>query len=375
MAERDHCVLFLAALGTTLESLVAPVSRALAPHGFRRVAVAGRGTVPLSLQKSFDEVYEITPFRREGVRTVARAGRDLTRIVRSERPRLLHLNTPYGIALGRVVARVTRTPHVAVVHGTLFGSADRAGRLFSAVERAMSRLTPTYVAANRGDQQIYQRLAPGAQVHLAPCGGAGIDPLRLRSDGLPRLPRQGRPPRALVLARLTPDKNIDLAVEAWRLARRSVPDLELRIVGSTAPGEPSWHPPEEPGITRAGWTAEPGAELAAADVVLSTSLREGFGLAVAEALMMGTPVVAVDNRGIRAVADGVLEGMTLVPPRAAAVSSALLTQLRAQTVRLRSETMDAWSQDHVAAYYVELILDLLGAESNLIPPGSSAFVR
>ncbi|WP_165945622.1 glycosyltransferase [Micromonospora sp. KC606] len=362
MAERDHCVLFLAALGTTLESLVAPVSRALAPHGFRRVAVAGRGTVPLSLQKSFDEVYEITPFRREGVRTVARAGRDLTRIVRSERPRLLHLNTPYGIALGRVVARATRTPHLAVVHGTLFGSQDRAGRLFSTVESAMSRLTPAYVAANRDDQETYRRLAPRAQVRLAPCGGAGIDPLRLRPNGRVRLPRQGRPPRALVLARLTPDKNIGLAVEAWRLARRCVPDLELRIVGSTADGEPAWHPPEEPGITRAGWTAEPGAEFEAADVVLSTSLREGFGLAVAESLMMGTPVVAVDNRGIRAVADGAMEGIVLVPPRAAAVSAALLAQLRARTVRLRPETLNNWRQDHVAAFYTELILDLVRAE-------------
>ncbi|MEV2241602.1 glycosyltransferase [Micromonospora sp. NPDC049891] len=364
MAERDHCVLFLAALGTTLESLVAPVSRGLAPYGMRRVAVAGRGTVPLSLQKSFDEVYEITPFRRAGVGTVARAGRELNRIVRAERPRLLHLNTPYGIALGRVVARLTRTPHLAVVHGTLFGSPDRAGRLFSAVEGAMSRLTPTYVAANRGDQEIYQRLAPAAQVHLAPCGGAGMDPLRLHPHTGPRRRQAGSPPRALVLARLTPDKNIDLAVEAWRLARRAVPDLELRIVGSTAPGEPSWHPPEEPGITRAGWTADPGAELAAADVVLSTSLREGFGLALAEALMVGTPVVAVDNRGIRAVADGVLEGMALVPPQAAAVSSAMLAQLRAQTVRLCPGTLDVWHQDHVVTYYVDLVLDLLQARTS-----------
>lgn len=352
-------VLFLAPLGATLEGFVAPVSRALRPYGLRPVAVAGRGSVPPSLHRSFDAVHEVAPFRRAGLRNLARAGRDLARIVREERVDLLHLHTPYAVAVGRVVARVTRTPHVAVVHGTLFGAPGRAGQLFSVIETVSARLTPTYVTLNPDDQEIYRRLAPRSRVHYAPCGGAGVDAERLRASGPGEPVGEGRPPRVVVMGRLTPDKNFDLAVSAWRVARRSLPDLELRIVGSTSIGEPAWVPPDEPGISAVGWTPEPGVELAAADVVLSTSPREGFGLTVAEALVMGKPVVAVDNRGTRGIAEKVAEGLILVPPRAASISSALLSQLRARTVRIGPGVLESWRQENVVAFHASVILDAL----------------
>ncbi|MEH0825574.1 MULTISPECIES: glycosyltransferase [unclassified Micromonospora] len=352
-------VLFMAAVGVTLERFVAPISHGLAPHDVRRIAVAGRGSIPESLRHSFDEVYEVTPFRRATVRDVMRAGLDLARIVRAERPRLLHLHTPYAVALGRLVARVTGTRHLAVVQGTLFDSPDRAGRLFSLVETMSARLTPIHVTVNADDQETYRRIAPRSQVHLAPCSGAGVDPKRLQApEGVWRA--ESAPPRALVMGRLTPDKNIDLAVSAWRLARQSVPELELRIVGSTVAGEPPWHAPEESGLSTAGWVSHPGAEFASADVVLLTSLREGFPITLVEALLAGTPVVAVDNRGTRAVAEQVWEGFGLVPPQPAAIASALLAQLRARTVRLRPEAAGHWHQDSVVDFHVAHILKAIG---------------
>ncbi|WP_158273840.1 glycosyltransferase [Micromonospora sp. RP3T] len=360
MAQPPPTVLFVAALGLTLEGVVAPVSRALESHGFRRVAVAGRGSVPPSLRRSFDEVHEITPFRRAGLGGLVRAGRDLARIVRDERPALLHLHTPYAIALGRVVARATRTRHLAVVHGTLFGASGRSGRIFAAVESASARFTPWYVTENPDDQASYRRLAPRSEVRLAPCGGAGVDVVGLRAAR--RLVGEGGrgAPRVLIMGRLTPDKNLDLAVAAWRLARQTRPDLQLRIVGSTVAREPSWAPPEEAGIVPTGWTDDPAAELAAADVVLLTSLREGFPLVVTEALVVGTPVVGVDNRGTRAVARHVREGLLLAPPDATALSLALLAQLRARTVQIRPESLRAWQREDVAAFHADQILEAVG---------------
>jgi glycosyltransferase involved in cell wall biosynthesis len=322
--------------------------------------VTGRGSVSPALTKSFDAVHEVTPFRRGGPRSIARAGKELSRVVREERTSLLHVHSPYGIALGRLTARTTRTPHLAVVHGTLFDYRTRAGRLFSSVEIVSARLTSTYVTENPDDQRIYRRIAPRSEVHLAPCGGAGIDRERLRADAATAPEASNRPPRILIMGRLTPDKNLDVAVSAWRLARQSTPDLELRIVGSTAPGEPAWIPPTDPGISTLPWTARPGAELANADVVLSTSLREGFPMTLAEALVVGTPVVAVDNRGSRAIADQVQQGMILVPERVAAISSAILANLRAPTVRVAPSVLESWGQDFVVAFHIERILEAVG---------------
>ncbi|WP_157408341.1 glycosyltransferase [Actinoplanes sp. N902-109] len=353
------CVLFHAAVGVTLDLFVAPVSAALAEHGVRRIAVAGRGSVPPGLAAHFDDLAEVTPFRRGSPRSLARATGELHRIVTAVRPGLLHLHSPYAIALGRLVARATGTPHLAVVHGTLFGRRGPAGLLFGAIESATAWLTPRYVTVNPDDAASYRRLAPRAEVAVAPCGGAGLDVEKLRRDatGSRRLP--GRAPRILALCRLTPDKNLDLTVAAWRLLRAGMPDLELRIVGSAMPGEPAWQPPDEPGVTTAAWTGAPGRELAAADVLLSTSPREGFSLNLAEALVLGTPVVAVANRGSRAVAGQAGAGITLVPGDPVAVAAALATCLRSAARPAVPAAARAWARAGVVDFHVARILDAL----------------
>lgn len=356
---RKPTILFLAGIGMTLDNFLTPVAAALGGSGYRRIAVAGRGSIPPRMYAYFDQVYEIAPFRRAGGTGFLRAAVQLRRIVRTERPDLLHLHSPYGVALGRFVARATGTPHVGVVRGTLFDSRTAAGRLFAAVEIATARLTPTYVTLNPDDGAMYRRIAPRSAVYLAPCGGAGVDPSRVRPRGA-RPADPARPRRMLVMGRLTVDKNFDLAVAAWRLARESVPDLELRVVGSTAPGEPAWTPPDEPGISVRSWTSQPSEEFAAADVIVSTSPREGMPMTLVEALTAGVPVVAVDNRGTRALADQVSEGMTLVPDQVSAVASAVLAQLRAGTVRVPADVLKSWSQDAVVSFHVDRIRDAVG---------------
>lgn len=356
---RRPTIIFVAAIAPSLKIFVGEVARELSRRGFRCVAVAGRSSGLSTLRRDFDDVYDITPFRRQGIRAALRATGELARVVRQERAGLLHLHTPYAVALGRVVAHATRTPQLAIVHGTLFDSPSPAGRLFSAIETATAWATPSYVTLNADDLQTYRRIAPRSRVHLAACGGQGVATTDDHHDARQR-PGGGGGPRALILGRLTPDKNLDLAVAAWRQARLTVPDLELRIVGSTADGERPWTPPVEPGITVHPWTNDPRAELAGADVLLSTSPREGFPMAITEAVSIGTPVVAVDNRGTRAVVEAVLEGMSLVPANRAAIAAALLTQIRAATVRVRPSALHSWRRDSVVAFHVERILEVLG---------------
>ncbi len=101
-------------------------------------------------------------------------------------------------------------------------------------------------------------------------------------------------------------------VEAYRLVRELVPDLQLALVGSMALDDPEgWRVYREiqrevevdpdihvfTNLTGVG-NVEVNAFQRLADVVVQKSIREGFGLVVSEALWKGTPVVAGRAGGI-----------------------------------------------------------------------------
>ena len=127
-------------------------------------------------------------------------------------------------------------------------------------------------------------------------------------------PVAARSPEPLVVAvgRLAPVKRFDELIRASVVAKRSVPNLRVEIIGSgpvrdelealvAAEGAGEW-------ITFIGQVAH--ADLVdtyrRAWLVASASLAEGWGLTLTEAAACGTPAVATDIRGHRSsVVDGV----------------------------------------------------------------------
>ncbi|HEX76970.1 MAG TPA: glycosyltransferase [Dehalococcoidia bacterium] len=114
------------------------------------------------------------------------------------------------------------------------------------------------------------------------------------------------------VSRFDPWKDPFGVMEAYRLAKRELPDLQLVFVGSFAHDDPeAWdiyasiH--EEANKDEDMWvfsnltgvgSMEVNVFQTAADVVVQKSLKEGFGLVVAEALWKGIPVVAGNAGGI-----------------------------------------------------------------------------
>lgn len=111
-------------------------------------------------------------------------------------------------------------------------------------------------------------------------------------------------------------------VDAYRLARRRVPGLQLALVGaltaiddpegaevwrslsSYAGDEPDIHIYPEPEV--GGDETTVNAFQTASNVVVQKSVREGFGLTVTEAMWKGTPTIGGDCGGIRLqIEDGV----------------------------------------------------------------------
>lgn len=141
----------------------------------------------------------------------------------------------------------------------------------------------------------------------------------------------GQPPIILGVGSLVVQKDFATLIRAFALARERIP-IRLLILGEGEERAALTRLADELGVEEdvamPGWIANPYAYMARADLFALSSLWEGFGLVVAEALACGTPVVSTDcPSGPAEILDGGEYG-TLVPPRDEnAMASAILNAL------------------------------------------------
>jgi glycosyltransferase involved in cell wall biosynthesis len=208
--------------------------------------------------------------------------------------------------LTSAVARFGGRPFVVTLHGS--GSAGR----FSDDE-----------LTRRRQRLVHALLRPAAAVICVSETLAG--PVRaagLRAVVIPngvRIPDEvgppAEPPEVLYVGRLSPEKNIGTLLEA-------VGDLNLVVAGDGPLRE------RVPQALGAVPHAEVERLLERAAVVVAPCEREGFGLAAAEAMAFGRPVVAAAGGALLdLVADG--ETGLLVPPRDAPALRAAVERLLA----------------------------------------------
>ena len=140
---------------------------------------------------------------------------------------------------------------------------------------------------------------------------APIEPVGGRRGG-PPLRLDPHRPLLLQVSRFDPWKDPKGVIDAYRAVKREIPDVQLALVGSMASDDPEgWQllkeVPRYAGedddvrlLTNLDGVGSPevNAFQRASEVVLQKSLREGFGLTVAEALWKGVPVVAGRVGGI-----------------------------------------------------------------------------
>jgi glycosyltransferase involved in cell wall biosynthesis len=206
--------------------------------------------------------------------------------------------------LTAAVARFAGRPWVVTLHGS--GSAGR----FSDEELARER-----------PRLVRRLLRPAASVICvsetlaAAVRAAGLDAVVI-SNGV-RVPDEvgppAEPPEVLYVGRLSPEKNIDTLVQA-------VGDLNLVVAGDGPLRE------RVPHALGAVPHAEVERLLERASVLVAPCEREGFGLAAAEAMAFGRPVVAAAGGALLdLVADG--ETGLLVPPRDAPAMRAAVQEL------------------------------------------------
>jgi len=306
--------------------------------------------------------------------------RELRRIIRTERPDVVHTTLFRSDVHGRLAAHRTPARVLTSLVNTSYEPARladpnvRRGRLVAVRELdgwTARHLTHHFHAITRAaaDSAVRRLRIDPSRITVIP---RGRDETRL---GAPSPARRrevraglGLPDDATVLVnvgRQDPQKGQVTLLEAFeRLAARR-PDLHLVVAGRAGHATPriERHLARSPVADRVhllGHRTDVGDLLAAADCFVFPSVYEGLGGAVIEAFALALPVVASDLPALREVVTPGTEGLLVPPGDAAALADAIGRVLddparraaMGRAARHRFET--AFSLERVAAAMLEL---------------------
>ena len=119
----------------------------------------------------------------------------------------------------------------------------------------------------------------------------------------------------LLLARLMPQKRIDLMIDVWARLAKDFPEWQVKVLG-----EGMLRPQLEEKIRTLGLQESfllPGevkdvtSELQASDILCLTSEYEGFGIVLIEAMAKGIPVIAFEYVGVHDIINDGVDGFII----------------------------------------------------------------
>ena len=286
---------------------------------YRVDLVAGPGALEERARAAADRLVVLPTLRRDLLALAdLRAAIALWRMVREYD--VIHTHTAKAGVLGRLVARargvpvVVHTIHAFPVHDYM---RPLERRVLLAVERLASRYTDRIIAVCEANasEALGLRIARPEQLRVV-VSGVPTELVRAGSSARAR-DALGIPAAAPVVGtvtRLMAQKAPLDFVAAARDVLASVPDAHVLIVGDGPMyGEVEAAIGGEPRIHLLGFRDDVPELLGAMDVVAFSSLWEGLGRALTEAVLAGKPVVATAVNG---VPDLVLDAITgyLTPP-------------------------------------------------------------
>ncbi|MCJ7458541.1 MAG: glycosyltransferase family 4 protein [candidate division Zixibacteria bacterium] len=248
----------------------------------------------------------------------------LYRIIRREKPDIVHTHTAKAGTLGRFAARLAGVPIVVhTFHGNIFEGyfSSLKSKLFLNIERLLASLSSKVIAISHSQKQAllkYKICNPG-RISCIPLG-LELEPF-LNSEKKKGIFRkelnldEGIPLIGIV-ARLVPIKGHIYFLEAAKLVSQDFPSAKFIVVGDGELRKKLMDLVTDLGIKDkvifCGFRKNLTDIYADLDIVVLSSLNEGLPVSIIEALTAKKAVVATEVGGVRDLVENRVTGI-LVP--------------------------------------------------------------
>jgi glycosyltransferase involved in cell wall biosynthesis len=304
----------------------------------------------------------------------------LLSFMRRERFSIVHAHTPVAGLIGRGAAKLAGVPGIVyTAHGFYFhdGMASSVHAFFAGLERCAAVFTDVIFVQSEEDweEAISLKIAPREKlVHI----GNGVDPeefgKRLHVREAARFRDEqglGNGPVVGFVGRAVREKGAIEFVRSAAIVKRAAPGAKFIMVGEPlgSDRDSCWDEIRrlrgelglDGDLILTGYRKDVPAILAAFDVFVLPSYREGMPRALLEAMATGLPVVATAIRGCR---EEVVNGSTgiLVPARdhealAAAIGKIVLSsELRASMGQAgRARVLAKFDERRIIALQIDLL--------------------
>lgn len=264
-----------------------------------------------------DNVYSMCWERNPFTLKTFRGIRQLKALIAKNEYNIVYCHTPVGGLAARFAARGFRKKGLKVVycaHGLHFfkGAPLINWLLFYPMEKLMAKFTDTFITINNEDyDRVLRKFNRKMSVKLI--DGIGVDFNRLnvtdrlgvRNDYRRKLKLPSDAIVLIYIAEIIQNKNQQMIIKALEIVHKMGYNVHLLLPG------PNHHNGEFVELSEKlsldeyvhflGWRSDVGCLMAASDIYVASSIREGFGINLVEAQYCHLPVVASSNRGHRAI--------------------------------------------------------------------------
>lgn len=293
-----------------IRAFLIPHIRHLTQSGYIvHVASAPDNSIIPYVRKQIDIPVERTPFSHNNLKAI----KILSDQILLEKYDLLHCHTPMGAYVARMAVKKNKghldTKIIYTAHGFHFFKGAPLGNwaLYYTAEKYLSRYTDAIITINQEDKEAARTCFPRIpyQYNLP---GIGYDKEHIgdiRSLDKAAVRRQLKLGKGdfvlLYIAGFYKGKNHDFLLSLLPAILRQIPDCKMLFLGNgplLEHARRSVHRMKiEQSVIFAGYQSQIGPYLKAADVGVSSSLREGLPLNIIEEMYAALPIVATRIRG------------------------------------------------------------------------------